>query len=217
MCCRQNIVLNTVVTTHERGDIPESCVWSYEETSKSWSYSVVDEACLTAGHNHTSYEVVEGMNPPTREEKNNITHMNSHIKIIQLGLATVSKQREHLRLNPEDFSNRGVRENNAAIICQQGVHSDSPPRRKDTRTRCLEGTLACLFHFDFQQQESVSTFKMQKYLCACRIVGLDGLTMEGSLYSRETTKKHEKREEEEKKRVADRHNESIQEETDHRL
>lgn len=59
---------------------------SDEETSKTWAYSVLDKACLTAGHNHTSYEVVEGMNPPTREEKNNITHMNSHIKIIQLVL-----------------------------------------------------------------------------------------------------------------------------------
>lgn len=33
--------------------------------------------------------------------------------------ATVSKQWGHSQLNPEDFSNRGVRENNAAIICQQ--------------------------------------------------------------------------------------------------
>lgn len=38
----------------------------------------------------------------------------------------------------------------------------------------------------------------------------------GSLYSWESTKKHKKRVEEEKKRVADRHNESIQG-TDHRL
>lgn len=53
----------------------------------------------------------------------------SHMKSAMLGpyaspggrgfQATVSKQRGHWRLNPEDFSNRGVRENNAAIICRQ--------------------------------------------------------------------------------------------------
>lgn len=68
------------------------CSVSDEEALKSWSYSVVDKACLTTGHNHNSYEVVEGMNPPMREQKNNITHMNSHIKIIQLGLVRSCKR-----------------------------------------------------------------------------------------------------------------------------
>lgn len=36
---------------------------SDEETLKTWSYSVVDKACLTTGLNHNSYEVVERMNP----------------------------------------------------------------------------------------------------------------------------------------------------------
>lgn len=63
------------------------------------------------------------------EEKPVLAERLSHMKSSMLwpyaspgGLgiqATVSKQWGHLWLNPEDFSNRGVRENNAAIICQQ--------------------------------------------------------------------------------------------------
>lgn len=63
-----------------------------EEALKLWSYSVVDKGCLTTNPNHNSYDVVEGMNSPAREEKINITHMNSHIKIIQHGLVRSCKR-----------------------------------------------------------------------------------------------------------------------------
>ncbi|KAF0034016.1 hypothetical protein F2P81_014082 [Scophthalmus maximus] len=46
----------------------------------------VDKACLTTGLNHNSYDVKGAMNPPVREEKNIIIHMNSLIQIILLGL-----------------------------------------------------------------------------------------------------------------------------------
>lgn len=71
----------------------------------------------------------EGRREREWEEKTALAERLSHMKSGMLwpyaspgGLgiqATVSKQRGHLRLNPEDFSNRGVRENNAAIICRQ--------------------------------------------------------------------------------------------------
>lgn len=60
-----------------------------EEALKIWSYSVVDKGRLTTNLNHNIYEVVKGLNPPVREEKNKITHMNSRIKIIQHGSCKV--------------------------------------------------------------------------------------------------------------------------------
>lgn len=63
-----------------------SVLFLNEEAIKTESYSVVDMGCLTTGLNHNSYEVVDGMNPPVKEEENNINQLNSHIKIIQLGL-----------------------------------------------------------------------------------------------------------------------------------
>lgn len=69
-----------------------SALFLDEEALKIWSYSVVDKGRLTTNLNHNIYEVVEGMNPLVREEKNNVTHMNSRIKIIQLGSCKVMQE-----------------------------------------------------------------------------------------------------------------------------
>lgn len=52
-----------------------------DEEAKIWSYRVVDKGHPTTNLNHNIYKAVEGQNPPVREEKNNVTHMNSRIKI----------------------------------------------------------------------------------------------------------------------------------------
>lgn len=60
-------------------------LFSDEKMLMCVSYSVVDRASLTTGSNHSSYEVVEGMDPLEGRE-NHKTYKNSHIKIIQFGL-----------------------------------------------------------------------------------------------------------------------------------
>lgn len=97
--------------------------------------------------------------------------------LVQVDLVSrqLYQSRGHLRLNPEDFSNRGVRENNAAIICRQvrspglaepdsssgnstGTSFRLYPALKRHLHKVSGGTLACLFNFDILQQGSVSTF-----------------------------------------------------------